>query len=72
MSEIWHHKLQQRSSLDVPPRFKPLKAKIVALELATRHTDRFSEAQLHVGAAATHVSPEMRPGWCSVLHHWDE
>ena len=26
MSEIWHHKLQQRSSLDVPPRFKPLKA----------------------------------------------
>ena len=26
MSEIWHHKIQQRFSLDVPPRFNPVKA----------------------------------------------
>ena len=26
MSEIWHHKIQQRLSLDVPPRFNPVKA----------------------------------------------
>ena len=60
MSEIWHHKLQQRSSLDVPPRFKPLKATNCGTgDLQKRHTASFSDAQLHVGAAATHVSPEI-------------
>ena len=72
MSETWHHKIQQRLSLDVPPHFNPQKAKTCKTEDLPHVAQPVFRMQLHVGGAAKHVSPEIRPGCCCVLHQWDK
>ena len=61
-SKIWQHKLQQTSLQS---------AESIELQnrrLATRRTTASSEAQLHVGASATRVSPDIRPSSSFALH----
>ena len=57
-SQFWHHKLQQRLILRVPPRFDHLKATNCGTGDLS-HSDWFA-GYIHAGAAATRVSQEIK------------